>query len=111
MSISVQVTVRGRIFAKNISGEVKKAIINESLEKIDKRLSRRPPRKKLGMMRNPVKTRMDAHALKLHFEHVESRFHSPRRTGKAWLRKNIAIVKAMAPRVLRKTAARIIGER
>lgn len=111
--MAVHVTVRGPLFTKKINAVVKQAMIDECMKKVDERLSRKPPAKKLGMMRNPVKTRMEAggtDAVNLHFEHVQSRFHNPRRTGSSWAKKNMGIIKAMAPRILRATAKRIVGE-
>jgi len=111
--MAVNVTVKGPLFSKNIRGVVKQAIVDECMKKVHERLSRKPPAKKLGMMRNPVKTRMEAggtEAVNLYFEHVESRFHNPRRTGSSWVKKNMGIIKAMAPRVLRAAANRICGE-
>jgi len=117
VSISVQVTVRGPLFSKKIDKVVKDAMIQKCFKDVDKRLSRPPPKRKalLGMRRNPVKTRLETVAatnqiIKLHFEHVESRFHSPRRTGKAWVRKNIGIIKSIVRNTIKAVANQIASE-
>jgi hypothetical protein len=111
--MALNVTVRGPLFSKKIDAVVKAAMIDECMRKIQVRLDRPPPKKLLGMRRNPVRTKLSAalgNDSVLTFEHVESRFHSPRRTGSSWTRKNVGIIKAMAPRVLRKAAKRITEE-
>ena len=111
--IALKVTVKGPLFSKKIDAVVKAAMIDECMKEIDKRLSRPPPKKKLGMMRNPVKTRMGTgmgQDATLAFEHVESQFHSPRRTGSSWVKKNIGIIHSVARRNLKAVANRIVRE-
>ena len=109
--MDVSVTVRGPLFEKKINKSVKDAIIEECLLKLNARLMRSGTRgsggKGLGVQRNIVGSFVDTTAMQLT---VESSLIFPRRTGRAWAQKNIAIVRAMAPRVMRKTAQRIVGE-
>ena len=101
--IQVSVTLKGPLFSKKIDQVVKAAMIEETLEKIGQRMERGG--KGLGAKRNII-SRQTA-ALEMG---VQSTRHFPRTRGTAWTQKNVAIVKAMAPRVLRKAALRIAGE-
>lgn len=109
--MDVKVTVRGPLFDKKIDKTVKAAIVEECLLKINARLTRAGARgsggRGLGTQRNTVGTVVDINAITLT---AESTLIFPRTTGRAWAQKNMAIVRAMAPRVMRKTALRIVGE-
>ena len=121
----VNVVVRGPLFSKRIDSVIKQAMIKECLEKIDARIergTRSQIRKRgkwpsgrpmgLGAKRNIVTSEMafglaatEAAALR-----VKSTTKSPRSKGTSWVRKNIGITRAMAPRVLRAAAKRMVAE-
>ncbi len=107
--IEIKVTVRGPLFDKKIEGVVKDAIIEETIGKIGDRLMRKGEQgsggRGLGVKRNVVTSRRDEMTLRVF---TSRKF--PRTKGTAWQRKNVAIAKAMAPFVLRKTARRIVSE-
>ena len=109
MNLSLDVTIKGPLVTKKVDKVVKDAIVAESLEKIRDRLTRKGAQgsggKGLGVKRNIITNAFRGLELE-----VDSTRIYPRTRGTAWLRKNTAIVKAMAPRVLRKTAARIVDE-
>jgi hypothetical protein len=100
-AIDINVTLKGHLFEKKIDETVKKALVQEVLVKVGERMDRQG--KGLGAKRNRI-TKKQAAELELL---VESTRIWPRTKGTAWTRKNIAIVKAMAPRVMRKAAQRI----
>ena len=122
--MEVKVTLRGPLFTKKIDKVVQDAIIAHTMKKIDERVTRVVKRKKkgtLGRRRNPIP------AGKLNRQpptfgvgvlqfggNVSLTFKSttiwPRTTGRSWQDKNIAIIKSMAPRVMRKTAKKIAAE-
>lgn len=106
----VNVVVRGPLFSKKIDAVVKRALIAEVLEKIEVRLKRGG--KGMGAKRNIVTAEMAfghvaAQAVGME---VKSTKKYPRTKGTAWVSKNVAIARAMAPRVLRKAARRMVGE-
>lgn len=114
----VEVVVRGPLFSKKIDRVVKAAMIDECLKKINKRLLR--PRKKtrlgtpaLGGRRNVVTAEMafgEGVETQATVSKIYSTLKSPRTKGTSWIRANVKIARAMAPRVLRKAAKRIVGE-
>lgn len=103
MSIDVSVTLKGGLFGKNIPSIVEKQLVSEVLTKVEERTRRQG--RGLGAKRNTVGH--DRNGLVLN---IDTTFNHPRRTGASWQRKNIGIIKAMAPRVMRKAAARIAEE-
>lgn len=107
--MNIKVTVKGPLFNKKISDVVENAIIEEALNKIEDRLSRKGAQgsggRGLGVQRNEItnaRTRLELR--------VFSSRKFPRTKGTAWQRKNVAIVRAMAPRVLRSVAKRTASE-
>lgn len=105
--LAVSVTLSGPFFTKKINSVVRNAIVTETMKKIEKRLRRKG--RKLGRKRNPI----GPGELTLGNDVtlvMTSTTNWPRTKGTAWKNKNVAIIKAMAPRVLRKTAKRIAGE-
>jgi len=102
-SIDVTVRLRGGLFTKNIPRVVEKQLVHEVLNKVEERTKRQG--KGLGAQRN----RIEHHRSGLELS-VDSTRIFPRTKGTSWTRKNIGVVKAMAPRVMRKAAERIAGE-
>jgi len=115
--LNITVAVRGPLFTKKIDSTVKKAILEEGLERIGKeldlktaRLIRRPLTHKkgagLGAKRNPVHRKTTGIVMD-----VISRIGKyPRMSGRRWTENNMAAIYRMAPRMLRKIANRIVGE-
>lgn len=106
---NIDVTIKGPFFNKKISKVVQDAIVQEAVEKIGDRLTRKGTQgsggKGLGVRRNTVTRKRGGLG-----EQVASTLRRPRTKGTSYIRKNMGIAKAMAPRVLRKTAQRIVGE-
>lgn len=104
MSVTMDVKLRGPMFEGKISSKVERAILEEGVEKIGQRMERGG--RGLGAKRNTitrrVRGRMESEA--------RSTRRAPRTKGTAWLRKNEQVGKAMAPRVLRAVAKRIVSE-
>ena len=102
----VKVTLRGPFFEKVITREIEQAILEETIRKIDERLQR--PGRTLGRIRNPILpgTLTLGGGVSLV---ITSTRHYPRTRGTKWQAKNVAIVKAMAPRVMRALARRIVA--
>lgn len=109
MNINATVTLKGPLFEKKIDDVVKKAIIEETLQKVNERMGRKGPQgsggKGLGVKRNIVDRKLTGLELK-----VDTTKIRPRTKGTSWQRKNVSIIKAMVPRVVRKTAQRIASE-
>lgn len=104
IDVNISATVRGGLFSKNIERLVQKQIDHEILTKIDQRVQRGG--KGLGARRNTITgERQGFYALTMTSTRV-----FPRTKGTSWQRKNIAIIKSMAPRVARATAKRIAEE-
>lgn len=102
--IGITVTLRGGLFSKNIPRVVEEAIVGEILTKVEER-TRRGGRG-LGAQRNVIgHERLQPLSLI-----TTSTLNWPRTRGTAWQRKNIGIVRAMAPRVGRRAAERIAEE-
>lgn len=104
IAIDVTIKVNGGIFSRNIERTVRTALYEEAIDKIADRMMRGG--RGLGVRRNTLSRgfRGELEAT------VESTRRFPRTRGTAWTRKNIGIAKAMAPRVLRKSADRIVAE-
>lgn len=100
---NITVRLRGPLFDGKVKGSVERAIIDESLEKIGLRTERGGKGK--GAKRNTIRRDRDGLTMTVH-----SSLNWPRTKGTSWQRKNEAIVRAMARRVLRKTAERIVRE-
>jgi hypothetical protein len=104
-AIDVTVKLSGGLFGKDIPKVVEQALVGEVLAKVDERMSRPRQGKGLGARRNRVRTRPSGLELT-----VTSTRIWPRTRGTAWTKKNVGVVKSMAPRVMRKAAERIAGE-
>jgi hypothetical protein len=100
MNLTATVTLKGPLFEKKITPIVEQAIIRESLHKFEERMNRGG--KGVGSKRNTVTQKREELVLT-----AETTLIRPRTRGTAWQKKNVGIVKAMAPRVLRATALRI----
>ena len=109
MTIEIDVKLNGKLFQGKVRPDVEAAIAEEALAKIGERLTRRGTQgsggRGLGVKRNIVTK--EEHELELQ---IGSTRNFPRTTGVKWAVKNVGIVKSMAPRVIRKTAARIAVE-
>ena len=119
------VILRGPLFEKKINTVVKRALVQQCMERLDKemtikteRLKRKGGkwpsgrRKGLGAKRNIVTAEKAfgmtvAQELKLT---IESTTKSPRTKGTMWVRKNVAWMRKMAPRILKKAANQVVGE-
>lgn len=102
-SIDVNVTLRGGLFGKNIPRAVEESLAGEVLAKVEERTRRQG--KGIGAQRNTISHDRDGLALR-----ISSTLRFPRSRGSAWQRKNMAIIRSMAPRVMRKAAERIARE-
>lgn len=111
--LDISVKVNGGIFEKNIPAVVRTVMYEEALLKINERLLRKgrfgSGGKGIGVQRNTItdERRRGSGDMELL---IRSTRIAPRVSGAAWQKKNIGIVKAMAPRVLRKSADRIVEE-
>lgn len=103
MNLYVHVTYRGALFGAEVPRIVQKQLQHEVLSAIEERTRRQG--RGVAARRNLITHERERMELM-----VESTLKSPRTTGRAWQRKNVAIIKAMAPRVLRKAAERIAQE-
>ena len=101
------VTLRGPLFEKKISKVIERQIIEQAMVKFEKRVRRKG--KRIGRKRNPIGPG-DLHLGKGVVMELHSTKNWPRTTGYSWTHKNVAAIKAMAPRVLRKLAKEIVGE-
>ena len=119
----VNVVVRGPLFEKKIDKVVKAALIDECLKRIQKeeqiktdRLIRKRTKypsgrvKGLGAKRNPITREMLFGQSNLIAMGFKSPTNFPRTKGTKWVVKNIAWIRAMVPRVLKKAAARMVSE-
>ena len=102
--IQVSVNVKGPLFSKRITANVREAMYEEGIKKITDRWMRKS-RRRLGRRKNILS--LSERPMR---NEVRSTLIQPRTSGKAWMGSNIAIAKAMAPRVLRKAAKRITGQ-
>ena len=102
--MDVNVTLRGGIFTKNIPREVQAAINGEIIRKVAERTQRQG--RGLGARRNTI-LQDSISPLELH---IGTTANFPRTRGTAWQRKNIGIIRAMAPRVGNRAAQRIADE-
>ncbi len=106
------VTLRGPLFSKKISKVIERQIVREAMARFEEEVRKRSNKvvgRRLGRKRNPIGPG-DLHlgggvAMELH-----STKNWPRTTGYVWTHKNVAMIKGMAPRVLRKLAKKIVGE-
>ena len=103
----ITITLRGPIFHKDIPKVLGDAIITEVMEKVEKRVRRKG--RKAGRKRNPIGPgnirRHDGVSMTL-----TSSLNWPRTSGGKWAQKNMAAIKAMAPRVIRKAGRRMAKE-
>jgi hypothetical protein len=95
------------MFEKRIDRVMQQSIIEQAMPKFEKRLRRKGRR--IGRRNNPIRpgelTLGGGVTLVM-----TSSLHHPRRTGRSWQGKNVAIVKAMAPRVLRSLGRKMVAE-
>ena len=114
MPITVNVKVTGGLFKRNIPQTARDALVGETLDTIHKRLMRNgrfgSGGKGRGVRRNTVDYFVDYDRGTPFALEISSTLNPPRTKGTKWLRKNVAITKAMAPRVLRKAAQRMVSD-
>lgn len=108
-AINVTVRVNGGLFKRDIPRSVRQAMADEAVVKIGDRLTRRGARgsggKGKGVMRNTVARDRGGTT-----ETITSTRVPPRTKGTSWQRKNVAIARSMAGRVLSKAADRVVAE-
>lgn len=102
-----EVTLRGPLFEKKITKVIERQIVTQAMPKFEKRVRRKGRR--IGRKRNPIGPG-DLHLGGGVVMEMHSTLHRPRTSGRAWTAKNVAAIKSMAPRVLRKLAREIVGE-
>jgi len=111
-SIDVTVNLRGGLFGKNIPSTVRDALNQEALGKINERMRRKGDRgsggRGKGVQRNVVSQRFNPSDMELRI--YTTSVYPRRRKAGSFKRKNIAIIRSMAPRVMRKAAERIAAE-
>ena len=110
-AIDVTVRLNGGLFHKNIPESVRRALVDEAVDKIGQRLVRKGAQgsggRGIGVRRNTVTqdrddARMTVTTLSTHIW--------PRMKGTSWQGKNVRIARSMAGRVLRKAADRVVAE-
>jgi hypothetical protein len=101
--MDVNVTLKGPFFEKDVPRIVEKQILHEILGKVEERTERQG--RGLGAQKN----RIDHTYRRLELTVDTTRIY-PRTKGTSWQKKNIGIIKSMAPRVARKAAERIAAE-
>jgi hypothetical protein len=102
-AIGISVRIKSSQLLNDPSGVIDHFIKSEALEKFETRIrqgKRRPPN--LGTRRNTITSTTEGLTLT-----ALSTLRRPRYTGKSWARKNIAIIKSMAPRVMNALARRL----
>ena len=107
MSSFVNVTIKGPLFSKRIDKVIQQQIMQEAMPKFEKRVRRKG--RKIGRKRNPIGPGRLTLGGGVTME-LESSLNWPRTTGSTWTSKNVAAIKPMAPRVLRKLAREITRE-
>ena len=101
------ITLRGPLFEKRIDRVVEAAIMGEAMEKFEKRLTRKG--RKIGRKRNPIGPGDLTKGKTIQLT-MTSTLNWPRTSGIKWTQHNVKAIKAMAPRVLRSVAKKIVGE-
>jgi hypothetical protein len=110
--IDKTVTLRGPLFTKNINETVKKAIIEEGIERIGKEIIdrtetlKRSRKKGAGARANPV----DRKTLNLTMTVTSQIKHWPRMSGNKWVGYNMVKARGMSYNVMNKIATRICSE-
>ena len=103
----ITITLRGPIFHKDIPKVLGDAIITEVMEKVEKRVRRKG--RKAGRRNNPIGPgdirRRDGVTMTL-----TSSLNRPRTSGGTSVQKNMATIRGMAPRVIRKAGRRMAKE-
>ncbi len=112
--LRTRVKIYGPMFSKRIDATVQEAIITEGIDRVAERLMRKGPKgsggRGLGVRRNTIHE-VRAYALRLDtISTAGGREHWPRAKGTTWVAKNVAIVRSMLPRVLRKIGRRVAKE-
>ena len=107
----ITITLRGPIFFKDIPKVLGDAIITEVMEKVEKEVRKRSNRgRRLGRKRNQIGPgeirRRDGVSMTL-----TSSLNWPRTSGGTWVQQNMATLRGMAPRVIRKAGRRMAKER
>lgn len=104
MNIGMSVKLSGGLFTKDFERIARKQIDHELLTKFEERVKRGG--RGVGAKRNKVTgDRGSFYELVM-----TSTLKPPRTKGTSWQRKNLGIIRAMTPRVVRKTAQRISEE-
>lgn len=102
--MDVNVTIKGGLIRQDIERIAQKQIVYEIFDKVTERVERGG--RGLGARRNRITERSNGF-----YEIVLSSTRIfPRTIGSSWVKKNVAIIRAMAPRVASKAAQRIAEE-
>lgn len=104
VAMNISVTVKGGLFRQAARAVVEQQVLTEVLSKVEERTARGG--RGIGAQRNTIRHDHNG-ALELT---VSSTRVWPRTRGTAWQRKNMSVIRAMAPRVARKAAQRIAEE-
>lgn len=103
--MEISVKVNGGLFTKNVTQVNRNAVMEEAVRKISTRWMRGGRGK--GVRNNTLREVPSDAALE---SRVYSTLNQPRTTGSSMTKKKIGQAKAMAPRVLRKYAERVVKE-
>ena len=101
------VTLRGPLFEKKINRVVEAAIMERAMTSFEKRVTRKG--RKIGRRNTPIGPGDLSKGKTIQLT-MHSTLNRPRTSGGKWTAHNVRAVKAMAPRVLRSVAKRIVGE-
>jgi hypothetical protein len=100
-------TMRGPLFEKNVTDEVRHAIVGEVLDKVDQRVMRKARSPKLGRKNNTLSSKRMEQRKGEQSLQVDSTLNYPRTRGTAWVKYNVAMVRKLAPNVIRAAGRRL----
>lgn len=103
--LDVDIKVSGAFFTKRHADVMRRAIVEEIIEKMGVRMKRGG--RGLGAKRNTVTQGATDNRLT---SRISSTRRPPRNTGRSWVAYNLRVGRAMASRVGKKAAARAAGE-
>lgn len=108
-SVDMSVTIKGPLFSERIDATVKRAMVEEVLDKVDERVTRVPKSPKRGRANNTVEAHRADQGTDQQLE-IDSTLNWPRTVGRSWLQYNTNAIKKLAPNVIRKAGRRIAQE-